>query len=270
LTSLVRFDLEFISPRSCPNRESRPRPPSTRSVLPVLTSFSFKGVSEYLEDLVTHIDAHQLYLLHIAFYNDIVFDTPQLIQFISRTPKLKAPENAFIGLSDYAARVRFSSQTSPSRDGGDLMVEISCKGLNWQLSSLEQICTSCLPLLSMLEDLYLYDSDYEDPQAYWKDDIDNELWVELLRSFSAVKNLYLAEKVASPVALALQELVGGRATEMLPTVLPTLKNIFVEGLESSGPVQEGIGQFVAVRQVAGHPIAVSRWTDEEQDEIYET
>jgi hypothetical protein len=95
----------------------------------------------------------------------------------------------------------------------------------------------------------------------WKDDIDNELWVAPLRPFSAVKNLYLSEKVASRVALALQVFVEDGTTEVLPTVLPTLQNIFVKGLESSGPVQEGIGQFVAARQVAGHPIAVSRWTN---------
>ena len=57
LTSLNFFDLEFISTRSCPDRESRRPPPSTRSVLPVLTSLRFKGVSEYLEDLVAHINA---------------------------------------------------------------------------------------------------------------------------------------------------------------------------------------------------------------------
>ena len=98
-----------------------------------------------------------------------------------------------------------------------------------------------------------------DPQADWKDNVDNEAWVGVLRPFSAVKNLYLSEKVASLVAPALQELVGGRAIEVPPTVLPTVRNIFVDGLESSGPVQEGIGQFVAARQVAGHPIALSRW-----------
>jgi hypothetical protein len=54
---------------------------------------------------------------------------------------------------------------------------------------------------------------------------------------------------------ALQELVGGRTTELLPT----LQNVFLEGLESSGPVHEGIGQFVSGRQVTGHTIAVSRW-----------
>jgi len=250
-TSLNHLELQFISTRSCPDRESRRPHLSTRSVLPVLTNFWFKGVSEYLEDLVARIDAPQLKSLHITFFNDIVFDTPELIQFITRAPNLKALEKAFITLRDRAARVKFSLQTFHDRD---LAVEISCKGLDWQLSSLEQVCTSCLPPLSVLENLDLY----MDPEADWKDNIDNELWVELLRPFSAVKNLDLSEKAASHVASALQELVDGRTIEVLPTVLPTLQNIFVEGLESSGPVQEGIRQFIAARQVAGHPIAISR------------
>jgi hypothetical protein len=212
-----------------------------------------------LEDLVACIDAPLLNKLDITFFNDIVFDTPQLIRFISRTPELNALEKAFITLRDRATRVNFSSQKSRN---GDLAVEISCKGLDWQLSSLEQVCKSCLPPLSMLENLYFY----EDPRSQldWQDNIDNGLWLELLGPFSAMKNLYLAEKVASRVAPALQELVEGKTTEVLPTVLPTLQNIFVGGLESSGPVLEGIGRFVAARQVAGHPIAVSRWTNQEQ------
>jgi hypothetical protein len=39
----------------------------------------------------------------------------------------------------------------------------------------------------------------------------------------------------------------------MTVVLPALQNMFLEGLdslESSGPVQEGIGQFVAARQSA--------------------
>jgi hypothetical protein len=259
LTGLRHFNLGYTSPRSCPDRESRRPPPSTRSVLPVLTEFLFQGVSEYLEDLVSRIDVPRLKSLDITFFNDIVFDTPLLIQFISRIPKLKALERADIYLQDHAARVNFSSKTSQSRDGVALRVEILCKGLDWQLSSLEQVCTSCLPPLPLLGDLYFDKYDYS--QADWKDNIDNELWVELFRPFSAVKNLYLREKAATLVARALQELVEGRTTEFLPTVLPTLQNIFVEGLESSGPVQEGIGQFVAARQVTGHRIAVSRWTN---------
>jgi hypothetical protein len=68
-----------------------------------------------------------------------------------------------------------------------------------------------------------------------------------------VKNLYLSEEIAGRIIPALQELVGDRATE----VLPTLKNIFLEEGQQSGPVQEGIQQVVAVRQATNHPIVVS-------------
>ena len=252
LTVLDSFGLGFISTRSCPDRESRRPPPSTRTVLPFLIHFWFKGVSEYSEDLIALIDAPQLKNLSITFFNDIVFDTPQLTRFISRTSKLKALERADITFLDYAARVDFSSWTSY---GGSFMVEVSCKGLDWQLSSLEQVCTSCLPPLSMLENLY-----FDDPQADWTDIIDDELWVELLRPFSAVKRLFLSDKAASYVGSALQELVEGRTTEALPTILPTVQTIFVKWLEPSGYLQEGIGQFVAARQVSGHHIDVSDWS----------
>ena len=68
-----------------------------------------------------------------------------------------------------------------------------------------------------------------------------------------MKNLYLSEEIARRIVPALQDLVGERATE----VLLTLQNIFLEEGQRSGPVQEGIQQVVAVRQAAGHPIAVS-------------
>ncbi len=57
LTSLGTFSLEFLSPKSRPDRESQHPHPASRSVLPVLTRFWFKGVSEYSEDLVVWIDA---------------------------------------------------------------------------------------------------------------------------------------------------------------------------------------------------------------------
>ena len=52
LTRLENLSLGFESPRSFPDRASRRPPPKTRSVLPILTRFSFKGVSEYLDELV--------------------------------------------------------------------------------------------------------------------------------------------------------------------------------------------------------------------------
>ena len=224
----------------------------TRSVLPVLTGFWFKGVTEYLEDLVARIDAPRLNCLQITFFNDIVFNMPQFMQFFSRTPKSRALEKAVIILQNRDARVNFSSRTYG--DGG-IFVEILCHGLEWQVSSLEQVCNSCLPPLSMLEDLYIYDHPYWQPD--WKDDVENGLWLQLLHPFTSVKNLYLYEESVLRIGRALQELAEGRTTE----VLPALQNIFLKGLQPSGPVQEGIRQFAASRQATGRPITVSHDSD---------
>ena len=50
--------------------------------------------------------------------------------------------------------------------------------------------------------------------------------------------------------------------------LITLQQILLEGLESPVVVEEGIGQFVAERQVAGHPITISHWVDSEKEMMY--
>jgi hypothetical protein len=133
-------------------------------------------------------------------------------------------------------------------------VWVPCKDLDWQVLSLEQVCTSCLPPFSMLEDLYIYWDPYSHP--HWQDNIENALWLELLHPFRAVKNLFLSEQFAPRIVPALQEVVEGRATEVLPA-----QQIFLAGLRPSGRVKEGIEKFVAMRQVTSHPIAISYWQE---------
>jgi F-box-like len=256
MTSLENLALEFESPRSRPDWANRRLPPPTRSVLPVLIYFSFKGACEYLEDLVTCIDTPRLNELDITLFNQIIFDTPQSIQFISRAPTLETFEKAYVVFGSNAAWVHLSSQTSVN---GNLVMKIPCIELDWQVSSMEQVCSSCLPPLSPLEDLYISEDIYWRPA--WQDNIENTLLLELLRPFTGVKNLYLSEKLASLIIPALQELTGGRTTE----VLPTLQNIFLEKHKPSGTIQAGIQQFAATRQGTGHPIAVSRWNNSKQD-----
>ena len=140
-------------------------------------------------------------------------------------------------------------------------MKIPCTVSEWQLSSLEQVCSSSLPPLSTLEDLYIHEDPYWRP--HWQDDVDNTLWLDLLRSFVAVKSLYLSEEFVPRIAPALQELVGGRTAE----VLPTLENIFLEGLQPSGPLEEGIEKFVAARQLTNRPVTVSHWDKSESDEL---
>ena len=222
LTSLESLFFEFQSPLSYPYWERRPRPPLTRTVLPVLTTLGLKGVTEYLEDLVTCIDTPRLNNLQVTSVDQIAFDTPQLVQFICRTPRLKTLEKA---------RVTF--------EGGTAAVNL------WQLSSLDHLYTSSWPSLTTLEDIYIYEAPYWQPHL--QNNIENTQWLELLHPFTSVESLYLSEGFAPHIVPALQELVWGRMAE----VLPALRNIFLEGLEPTGPVQKAIEQFVSARLEIG-------------------
>jgi hypothetical protein len=77
-------------------------------------------------------------------------------------------------------------------------------------------------------------------------------WLDLLHLFTSVKNLDLYATSVPFIAPALQELSGERVTE----VLPTLKTLFLQGPQPSGPVKEAIGKFIAARQLAGCPVTV--------------
>ena len=259
LSSLEELFLQFRSPQSRPDWGSRRPPPSNRSILPALKRFGFKGVTEYLEELVTGIDIPHLSYATITFFNQIDFDCPRLAQFIDRTPAFRGRDEARVEFNHFTANVTLRHRTSDSGDD-DLLINIPCREPDWQLSSIEQVCNS-LPPFSLVEDLYigrLY------PEPVWKDGaIEDALWLDLFLPFITAKNLYLSKKYAPGIAAALQELVGSRITDMLPS----LQNIFMEGLEPSGSFQENIGQFLATRQLLGHPITISVWAMSEEDQV---
>jgi hypothetical protein len=119
LTSLESLVLTFKSPQSRPDQETRRPPPQTRTLLPVLTKWEFKGVCEYLEDLVAWIDAPLLDNFLIAFFHQLIFDTSQLAQFIIRTPKFNAHHDASVVFSNQDASV-----TLPETSGGSFHLRI--------------------------------------------------------------------------------------------------------------------------------------------------
>jgi hypothetical protein len=248
LTGLETLRLDFESPQSCPDQESQRPPPPTRSVLPALKSFAFKGANEYFEELLARIDAPRLCQLWTTFFHDIDFGTPELIQFITLT--FEAFKDAHVVFDSLTAWVTLERQAHLF---DSILVGISCRVPDWQLSSLAQICTSFLHLLSTTESLSIYE--HLKSQLDWKDGIENIEWLELLLPFTAVKDLYLSKQFAPRIAPALQELAGERTTE----VLPTLQNIFLEGFQPSEPVHEGIGRFISARQLTNRPVAISIW-----------
>jgi hypothetical protein len=260
LTSLEELQLNFESPQSCPDQEKRRSPPPTRSILPALTSFWFKGVNEYLEDFVSWIDSPRLSLLSTTFFNDIDFNTPELNQFISRTPTLGSCDEARLIFHSREALVRLC-QFQPERlDQRMVEIKILCQVSNWQLSSLTQICALSLHLFSTTENLYIREDRYSPPD--WKDDIENTEWLDLLLPFTAVKNLYLSEQFSSRIVPALQELTGARTAE----VLPALQNVLLEGFQPSEPVHEDVAQFISTRQLTNRPVTISVWERDSKPE----
>jgi hypothetical protein len=255
LTNLESLRLEFEQPRPRCIQESARPPPYTRSALPCLTHFNFRGVSEYLEDLVARVDAPFLDELHITFFHQLILDTPQLAQFISRTPNLMAPNDVQVKLLDGTVQVLLGPMQQIS-------IRAACKAPDWQLSFVAQVCSSSLSLIPSLEHLYICDDQYS--RSRRKDDIENDQWLELLRPFATVKNLYLSRGVVPRIAPALQELVGKRLTNVLPALQGLLLEEpwplgLVEEPHLSGAVRETIEKFVASRLLHGHSIAVSHW-----------
>jgi hypothetical protein len=248
LSSLENFRLEFQSPESRPHRENRSLPSPKRSVLPALRGLLFHGVTEYLEELVTRIDTPQLDYASISLSHQIDSDIPRLAQFINRTPVLtRAGGEAHVSFDNWTTSVLLV----PARYW-TLNMDISCETPDRQLSSIAKVCNSSLQPLSVVEELYIT---YLYMESDWTNNAtENILWLQFLLPFTAVKNLYLSKEFAPGIAAALQELVGDRITE----VLPSLQNIFVE---ASWPTvllfRKMIDQFVDARQRSDHPIAIS-------------
>ena len=250
LTNLERLQLQFDSPQSCPDQGYRRSPLPTPSVLPALTFFLFKGVYEYLEDLVARIDTPRLCQLSARFFNNIDFNTPELIRFVSRSSRFEALKGAKVSFGSQTASVELEPQASYTHF---FRVTVLCRVPNVQLASLAQICTTSTPLLSTTENLFI--NEQFGSQLDWKDDIQYIGWLELLLPFTAVKNLYLSKQFAPRVAPVLQEMTVGGTTE----VFPNLQNLYVEGFQPSESVEQGIERFISARQLADHPVAVLDW-----------
>jgi hypothetical protein len=255
LTRLHSFSLGFRFPRFRAVQEPERQHPSllTRFVLPALTALKFRGYSEYLEDFVSRINTPLLEHFRPTFLNQLIFDTPQLAHFIGRTENLKAPCVAKISFFTKHVELCLYHGMEIDRDRIGLWLEISCHPSDWQLSSVAQVCRSLLSSIPTLERLMI-----TGVRPFWHQDIEHAQWLELLRPFTFAKDLGVSWNLVELVAPALREL----SREGVIGVLPALQNIFLEvvaGLRpppSAEPVQEAIDQFIALRQLSGHPVTV--------------
>jgi len=256
LPFLESLAIGFRSPSSRP-LQSNP-PPLTRVALPALYGLAFSGVSEYFDDFVARIDTPRLAQLIIAFSMDLIFDIPRLRSFIDRTGGIKPFDGAAIQFSGRLISIVFGTPPLPPEGPPRFQLEIRCERPDWQLSSMTQIFSQQLPLLSLVEQLEIRQSR---SGSGWKDDpdIDSSQWLELFRLFVGAQSLHVSEGLVFPVAGAFQDLTEQMATE----VLPVLQTLSLEGLEPSGPVHEAIKSFATARQLSHRPVVIQRWERQE-------
>ena len=227
-----------------------PSPP-TRIVLPSLTDFQFNGVTEYLEVLISRIDTPLLNELKITFSMGLNFHTPQLHQFIGRTQGLRSLNYARVKFFDYLIKVNLGSPTR-------FELEMACGTPERQLSSLTQICNVHFPFLSQVDRLDI--SWASGLELEHMNEVDPSQWLELFRSFSGVRSLYVSETPEPLVAAALGRLTGERTME----VLPALKIISLDELKPSGSARDAMGLFIAARQLSDHPVDIQLQDRESQ------
>jgi F-box-like len=227
----------------------------THVVLLALTHFEFREVSRYLEDLLVQIDSPLLDSICITFSHD--FDPFQFAPFIRHTAWFDWFQTLNLNEAhvdyDYYGILVDSLPPAQALDK-KFRLRISWERQNdWHPSFLTGFLESLFPSIYIVKHLYIYGSGRS--QTQFGDDIDDMQWLDIFYPFTAVKKLHISEEFAQDIAPALQQLVGESATD----VLPALECIVLEELQPSGPVQEAFGQFIAARQLSGHPVAVSHW-----------
>lgn len=223
-------------------------PPVTRAFLPALTSFWFRGTSEYLEDLVAHMDSPQLNWIHIDSLNKPVdFQVAQLSTFIDRSvgPKLTPSRRAHICC--HSVQVVFTLYRHGNYQDWDrrrhVETTITSESSEWQVSHWAEVLSRFSAALHTVAHLEV-DGQlqvWEDRGLAGEDDVD---WLHLFHQFPALQTLHVSRHLAYYVALALDDATGE---------LPSLGLICLEGQPKS--TVEKL-EFVAARRLSGRPVTV--------------
>ena len=243
LTRLEHLQIEFPYSLPRPDNASPRPPPLTRTVFPVLSALLLSGVTEYLDQLLAHIEAPHLNNVRIVFLDQSIFEISRLSPCIGHTETFEAFDQAWMQCLDPDLMVTLSSRKGTT-GSKTLTLSVRWKDSSWKLARLAYGAPSLRPIL--FQDGYL---------SLWTKDIGITPWLDFLRVFTTVENLYVSTRLALCIAPALQEPVGEGVTE----VLPALQSIFVYRPETSKAeiIQEVMGKVVAARELSGRPVTVN-------------
>ena len=243
MTQLRTLSLHFLS---FPPRRSylgSPPQPGQRAVLPALSCLKYRGTSKYLDTFVARIDAPRLSDIDISFFYQPTMDAAQLGQFIERIEMQTLLSHVDVLTSANIASMSFSEPGARVR----LALQISCTQVDWQLSSMTQICNHFSRSLSHLKDLCFNSTQ----QPSGSDDMDREQWAGIFRAFNGAVVLRITGTLAADILRTLSLTVGE------PNVLPALRTLHVPELEK-GPMalRQAAESFITSRCLSGHLVEV--------------
>ena len=246
LVQLKDLFVGFRSPASRPN-PSMTRPPAPeRATLSSLVILVFYGASEYLEGFVARIDCPSLTTLGIKYFNQLIFEIPQLVQFISRVDGLKSPGEVIVQPAKMYSTLSLRRGT---RRRWECYFRLPCSQLDWQLSFSTQILHELSPLLCGVHVLSIVKSSIP---LIGKEDVDPTQWLELFHPLSQTSNIRVSvEELVTDIMRALV------SEDMVAGILPRLTSLHLEGYRKSTFAVEAADRFVAMRKLAGHNIHFS-------------
>ena len=249
LTQLQSLKLYFIvSTSHVDQSDARQFPPSPNHIiLSSLTEFQFQGAGEYLEDLVVRLDTPSLQSLGITFFDQPVFEIPQLSLFIGRIKQLRSPHGASIQFS--VKDVAITQQFQESPNGPEIRLQLSCRDLGRRVASFAHICRQLFPFLLNVERLSIK-AFLLLPTRRQQDQIDPTQWLELFRPFPGVKTLEVTDSLALNIASALEHATGRMTQDVFPALRDLRLNRSRESLSAS------IVKFTVARLHSGRPISV--------------
>jgi hypothetical protein len=225
----------------------------------VLTEIAFYGGSKSLDHFFSHLDAPVLKHVDLTFYDMAVFDFSQISQFISRKESFELFDQAYMWRHPEVINLALSSKNGTT-GGMWLKSTMKCKHRVWQLRTLTlDPHPPAHPLVT--DDGFDVPFDAPNDLVHWWTQTGNAQWLEFLRFFSAVENLYLSDAVAWSVTPVLGEISTGGSAVTARGVLPALQTVFIERYDRAeyGQVREAMGKFIAERELSGHPVVVCPW-----------
>ena len=251
IPQLETLTVDFVFPNRDVERQLTHTPITAPVTLPNLRHFVFRGVSTYLEALVHWITSPRLEKLLIELFSQLTFFVPRLLQLTNTAEDLR-----FVYANLCFLDKRVVVAIYPEMYIGDdvemfaFAIGVFCWHLDWQVSSMVQISNSLNQVFSAVERLSLVHK-VHGRSSEEHNEVDPAEWRRLLRPFSNVKILWVAEALVEGLSQCLQMKDGELPLELLPELQELT-------YYRSGPVGDEFMPFIDARRNAGRPIKVYR------------